>query len=74
MNLLIYIQIFLAVLLVVGILLQNTSAALGSAFGGGGGETESFHTRRGAEKTIFGATKIVAILFVVVSFSVFLLS
>ena len=74
MNLLIYIQIFLAVLLVTGILLQNTSAGLGSAFGGGGDATESFHTRRGAEKTIFTATTVVAVLFVIVSFSVFLLS
>lgn len=73
MHLLIYIQIFLAVLLVVGILLQNTSAALGSAFGGGD-ESETFHTRRGLEKTVFIGTGIIAVLFVIVSFSVFLLS
>lgn len=42
------------------ILLQNRSAGLGSAFGGG---AEGFHIRRGSEKTLFRATVILAALF-----------
>lgn len=57
-----YVQIVLAVLLTSGILLQQRGAGLGGAFGGGDGF--GFNTRRGAEKILFNATIIVAILFV----------
>lgn len=53
-----------AVLLIVFILLQQRGSSLGSAFGGSGG----FHvSRRGAEKKIFWATIILAIIFVVLA-------
>jgi len=53
-----------AVLLTISILLQQRGSSLGSAFGGGGG----FHvSRRGAEKKIFGATIILATIFVVLA-------
>jgi len=58
-----YIQIILAVLLISGILLQQSEAGLGAAFGGGDGSAN--HTRRGAEKFLFQATIIIAILFFV---------
>lgn len=57
-----YIQIGLSVLLVLVILLQQSEASVGGAFGG-----DSFggahHTRRGFEKTLFTATIVIAILF-----------
>jgi preprotein translocase subunit SecG len=56
------IQVVLALLLIGGILLQQRGAGLGSAFGGDISET--YYTRRGAEKLIFQGTIIVAILFV----------
>jgi preprotein translocase subunit SecG len=58
-----YIQIVLSVLLVAGVLLQQSGAGLGGAFGDN--FSSSFHTRRGFEKTVFNGTIIIAILFVV---------
>ncbi len=63
-----YIQIGLALLLIAGVMLQQASASLGGAFGGGDNWSASFHTRRGAEKILFNATLVFAILFVAVSF------
>ncbi|HJN63023.1 MAG TPA: preprotein translocase subunit SecG [Candidatus Paceibacterota bacterium] len=60
------IQIALSVLLIAGVLLQQSDAGLGSAFGGGDGSGQ--HTRRGMEKNIFNATIIIAILFAVSAF------
>ncbi len=54
------IEIVLAVVLIGLILLQQRGTALGSAFGGGG---DFYGTKRGAEKTIFIATIVVATLF-----------
>ncbi len=68
-----YIQIALSVLLILGVLLQQSEAGLGSGFGGGDGFSSGHHTKRGAEKTIFIATIVVAVLLVVTSFSLLLL-
>ena len=68
-----YIQIVLSILLIGGILLQQSEAGLGGAFGGGDGFSSGHHTKRGAEKFIFTATIIIAIVFVVVSFSLLLI-
>ena len=62
-----YIQIALSVLLVGGILLQRSEAGLGGAFGGDSFSTVH-HEKRGAEKIIFIATIIIAILFAITSF------
>ena len=67
-----YIQIVLSVLLVIGVLLQQSEAGLGSGFGGGDGFSSGYHTKRGAEKTIFIFTIIVAVLFALTSFSLLL--
>lgn len=69
-----YIQIALSVLLCIGILLQANAAGVGGAFGGGDGFSSINHTRRGFEKFLFYGTIIVAILFVVVSVTDFLIS
>ncbi len=60
-----YVQIVLSLLLIVGVILQQTGAGLGGAFGDN--FSSAFHTRRGSEKTIFRATLILAILFALVS-------
>lgn len=62
-SLLPYVQIILSVLLVAAILLQRTGAQLGGAFGGGDNFSSAFHTRRGAEKTLFVGTIVIAVLF-----------
>ncbi len=59
-----YGQITLSFLLVAGILLQQKGSGLGSALGGSNLE---YSTKRGAEKFIFRATIVFAILFVTIS-------
>lgn len=62
-----YIQIVLAVALVVSILLQQTGASLGGAFGGDN-FTAGYHTRRGSEKYLFWASIILGVLFAMTAF------
>ena len=54
-------QIFVSVVLIVSVLLQQRGSSLGSSFGGTG---SSYHTRRGFEKMLFNSTIIFGILFV----------
>lgn len=65
-QLLPYIQVALAVLLTVGILLQQTAAGLGGALGDN--FSSGFHTRRGFEKFIFNATVALAVAFATSAF------
>lgn len=60
-----YVQIVLAVLMTTGILLQQRGAGLGGAFGADSGF--GYNTRRGAEKILFNATMVFALLFVTTS-------
>ncbi|MCW9054393.1 MAG: preprotein translocase subunit SecG [Candidatus Pacebacteria bacterium] len=62
-----YIQIALSILLVLAVLLQQTGAGLGGAFGGDN-FSSGFHTRRGFEKTLFNATIVIAVLFALSAF------
>ncbi|MEK7194983.1 MAG: preprotein translocase subunit SecG [Patescibacteria group bacterium] len=64
MNIISYIQITSAVLLIITILLQQKGNGLGSTFGGSGGE---YSTKRGAERVIFGATIVLAVIFIATS-------
>ncbi len=66
-NLLLGLHIAVSLLLVVAILLQQKGAGLGSAFGG---ESALYRSRRGAEKFLFGATIVLAILFVGGAFAI----
>ncbi|HEX5774434.1 MAG TPA: preprotein translocase subunit SecG [Candidatus Paceibacterota bacterium] len=66
-----YIQIVLSLLLILGIVLQNRGASLGGAFGGDN-FASTFYKRRGAEKFLFNATVVVAILFVLTAVAGFL--
>ncbi|MEY2664725.1 MAG: hypothetical protein RIT04_533 [Candidatus Parcubacteria bacterium] len=67
LHLLPYIQVALAIIMIVAILLQQTGAQIGGAFGGSDNFSSAFHTRRGAEKTLFIITIVIAILFAVSS-------
>lgn len=58
-----YIEITLSLLLIVGIVLQQRGAGLGGAFGGDN-FASTFYKRRGAEKFLFQATIVIALLFV----------
>lgn len=62
-----YIQIVLSVLLIICILLQQTGASMGGAFGGDN-FSAAYHTRRGSEKFLFYATIVLGVLFALSSF------
>lgn len=67
-----YIQIVLSLLLIGAVLLQRSEAGLGSAFGESGfGGTA--YARRGAEKTLFIATIVIAVLFAVTALATLIL-
>ncbi len=57
-----YIQIILSVVLIGLVLLQQSDASVGAAFGGDG-LSSGAHTRRGAEKVLFVSTIIIGVLF-----------
>lgn len=68
-----YIQIALSLLLIMGIVLQQRGAGLGGAFGGDN-YASTFYKRRGAEKFLFNATIVLAVLFVASAIAGFLIS
>lgn len=68
-----YIQVFLSLLLIAGVLLQRSEASLGAAFGGDSSAAGRF-TRRGFEKLLFRGTMLVAALFVAAAFANLLLA
>ena len=57
------IQIIVSIALIVVILLQNRGAGLSGVFGGG--SSNVFSTKRGVEKTLFNATVVLAIIFLI---------
>ncbi len=63
-----YAQIVLSVILIGLVLLQQSEASSGGAFGQSDNWNAGFHTRRGAEKMVFFGTIAVALLFAVASF------
>jgi preprotein translocase subunit SecG len=67
-----YLEIALSLLLIVGVVLQQRGAGLGGAFGGDN-FASTFYKRRGAEKFLFNATILIAILFVATAIAGFLL-
>lgn len=68
-----YAEIILSILLIAGIVLQQRGAALGGAFGGDN-FASTFYKRRGAEKFLFNATIVIAVVLVLVAITNFLLS
>lgn len=59
-NILSYVQIGSAILLVLTILSQSKSAGLSATFGGGGG---GFSSKRGVDRILENATVVFAIIF-----------
>lgn len=66
-----YIQIVLSLALIVSVLLQQTGASLGGAFGGDN-FSAAYHTRRGSEKYLFYTSIVIGVLFAATSFAAFL--
>lgn len=67
-----YAEIILSILLIIGVVLQQRGASLGGAFGGDN-FASTFYKRRGAEKFLFNATIVIAILLVLLAATNFLL-
>jgi len=67
-----YAEIILAILLIVGIVLQQRGATLGGAFGGDN-FSSTFYKRRGAEKFLFNGTVVIAVLLVLAAIANFFL-
>jgi len=65
-----YFQIFISILLIISILIQQRGAGLGESFGGAGGV---YYTKRGAERFLFISTIVLAFLFVTLSVLKFLI-
>jgi protein translocase SecG subunit len=66
------IQVLLSVLLIAAILLQQTGASLGGAFGGDN-FSAGYHTRRGSERTLFWASIVLGVLLVLSSLAALVL-
>ena len=62
-----YIQIGLAIVIIVLVLLQKSEASSGGTFGGADNWNAAYHTRRGFEKVMFNSTVILGILFAIAS-------
>jgi len=71
MAILPYAEIVLSLLLITGIVLQQRGAGIGGAFGGDN-FASTFYKRRGAEKFLFNATIVIAVLFVLTAIIHFL--
>ena len=62
------IELILAILVMLGVLLQTPKASgLGGTIGGGGDSGGGYRTKRGLEKNLFYTTIGLAVLFVIVS-------
>ena len=69
-----YIQITLSLLLIASIILQQTGAGVGGAFGGSDNFSTGFNTRRGSERVLFYSSIILGILFTLSAFVALLIS
>ncbi len=69
-----WIEIVLAVLLIGLILLQRSGAEVGGALGGGGDGSQISYTRRGAEKVLFYLTIAIGVIFIALNLGILLLS
>lgn len=67
-----YIMVVLSVLLSAFVLLQQTGASLGGAFGGDN-FSAAYHTRRGMEKWLFYATIVTGVLFALTAIAILLI-
>ncbi len=63
-SILLWIQIILAIIIILGILAQKSNSGLGGAFGAGNDGSTTYHTKRGFEKFLFYTTIVSSVLFV----------
>jgi protein translocase SecG subunit len=56
-----------SVLIILSILFQQRGTALGGAFGGSGGGTEAYSTRRGFQKNLLWITVVLIVIFIVLA-------
>ena len=68
-----YIQIVLSVMVIAGVMLQQSSTGLGGAFGESNNFGTGFHTRRGFEKYLFIGTIVAGILFAASALAILLI-
>lgn len=64
MNILMLSTVAVSAILIILIALQEQSSDTPGAFGGGASGSGNYHTRRGLEKFMFGATVFCGVLFV----------
>jgi preprotein translocase subunit SecG len=64
------VQLVVAVMLIIAILLQNKGAGLGGVFGGDG---NTYSTKRGFEKNLHITTIVLAVLFILLALSNFVI-
>lgn len=57
-----WLQIIFSILLVIAVLLQQSEAGIGGAFGAGNDSGATFHKKRGFERFVFNATIVFAAL------------
>lgn len=60
-------QILTAIVLIIMVLMQAKGAGLGNIFGGGGGGSDTFRTRRGIERLLFRGTIALMTVFILLS-------
>lgn len=53
-------QITISLVIISAVLLQSQGSGLGASWGGGG---ESYHTKRGIERVLFGLTIVATVVF-----------
>ncbi len=63
MTIIIYLQLLVSIALIAAVILQHSGSGLGSALGGG----NTYHTKRGVEKSLFILTIILAVCFTLLS-------
>ena len=73
LNILKYSVALVAVLIIVSVLLQTRSGGLGSVFGGAG-SSDIYKSRRGFEAFLYNSTVVLAVLLVVLSLGISILS
>lgn len=56
-------QLVIAALLIAAVVLQNRGSDAGSIFGGGGGDTNVYTTKRGLERILMISTIVLTVLF-----------
>ena len=60
-------QILIALIIIAIVLMQAKGSGLGNIFGGSGGGSDSYRTRRGIERILFRGTILLMVIFIALS-------